>query len=402
MPSEYFNPTHSTDEIWRAQNMDVCLTDDLDTIEANIATLTSSVAGKVDATHVHTDYAATNHTHDGYALSVHSHTDYAEVNHTHSGYATAEHSHTGYASATDFARLQTLVGDTSVSSQIATAVASKADASHTHSEYASASHEHTGYAQADHVHSGYATESYVDSAVSNVDVTVDTALSATSTNPIRNNAVNSAISSLNTAVSGKASTSHTHNYAGSSSAGGAANSATKLVTARTIRTNLASTSTASFDGSANITPGVTGTLPIANGGTGATTAAAARTNLGVVTPSDYIVAQGTSGIWTYRKWNSGIAECWGNSTINYQIDCTTQRANAVYTDDTFKGTNASLPSGLFTSVSFATANVRTNGYSIAQVSNLSTTTLSYRVWCPYSTLLASGSVVEFHVKGRWK
>ena len=26
---------------------------------------------------------------------------------------------------------------------------------------------------------------------------------------------------------------------------------------------------------------------------------------------DYIVEQGTSGIWTYRKWNSGIAECWG-------------------------------------------------------------------------------------------
>lgn len=26
---------------------------------------------------------------------------------------------------------------------------------------------------------------------------------------------------------------------------------------------------------------------------------------------DYIVEQGTEGIWAYRKWNSGIAECWG-------------------------------------------------------------------------------------------
>lgn len=26
---------------------------------------------------------------------------------------------------------------------------------------------------------------------------------------------------------------------------------------------------------------------------------------------DYIVEHGTSGIWTYRKWNSGDAECWG-------------------------------------------------------------------------------------------
>ena len=30
--------------------------------------------------------------------------------------------------------------------------------------------------------------------------------------------------------------------------------------------------------------------------------------------ADYVVEQGTSGIWTYRKWNSGIAECWGNTT----------------------------------------------------------------------------------------
>ena len=66
----------------------------------------------------------------------------------------------------------------------------------------------------------------------------------------------------------------------SASCTGNAATATKLVTARTIRTNLASTSAASFDGSANITPGVTGTLPIANGGTGATTASTARNNLG--------------------------------------------------------------------------------------------------------------------------
>ena len=26
---------------------------------------------------------------------------------------------------------------------------------------------------------------------------------------------------------------------------------------------------------------------------------------------DYVIEEGTSGIWTYRKWASGIAECWG-------------------------------------------------------------------------------------------
>lgn len=42
----------------------------------------------------------------------------------------------------------------------------------------------------------------------------------------------------------------------------------KLTTARTIRTNLASAAVASFDGSANVTPGVNGILGTANGGTG--------------------------------------------------------------------------------------------------------------------------------------
>lgn len=35
---------------------------------------------------------------------------------------------------------------------------------------------------------------------------------------------------------------------------------------------------------------------------------------GTAPVADYVVAQGTSGIWTYRKWNSGIAECWITST----------------------------------------------------------------------------------------
>ena len=58
-------------------------------------------------------------------------------------------------------------------------------------------------------------------------------------------------------------------------------SAAKLTTARTIRTNLGSTSTVNFDGTENVTPGVTGTLPISNGGTGATSASEVLTNLGI-------------------------------------------------------------------------------------------------------------------------
>ena len=52
---------------------------------------------------------------------------------------------------------------------------------------------------------------------------------------------------------GAAAASHTHNYAGSSSAGGAANTAVKLATARTIALGGILSGSASFDGSGNVT-----------------------------------------------------------------------------------------------------------------------------------------------------
>lgn len=67
---------------------------------------------------------------------------------------------------------------------------------------------------------------------------------------------------------GAAPSSHTHNYAASNSAGGAANSAIQLTNARTVQVNLASSVAASFNGTANITPGVSGILGVGNGGTG--------------------------------------------------------------------------------------------------------------------------------------
>lgn len=32
---------------------------------------------------------------------------------------------------------------------------------------------------------------------------------------------------------------------------------------------------------------------------------------------DQIVAQGTSGVWTYRKWASGIGECWTTKQLSF-------------------------------------------------------------------------------------
>ena len=48
-------------------------------------------------------------------------------------------------------------------------------------------------------------------------------------------------------------------------------------------------------------------------GSGGVTAAAIGTDYAPAI--DYIVDQGTIGAWTYRKWNSGTAECWCKTDI---------------------------------------------------------------------------------------
>jgi hypothetical protein len=72
--------------------------------------------------------------------------------------------------------------------------------------------------------------------------------------------------------------------------------ATKLATARTITANLASSTAGSFDGSANITVGVTGTLPIANGGTGLTSAPSMLVNLASTTATSPLQASPRPGV----------------------------------------------------------------------------------------------------------
>lgn len=78
---------------------------------------------------------------------------------------------------------------------------------------------------------------------------------------------------------------------------------------RTFITNLSSTTAGTYNGTANVTQGVTGILPIANGGTGASTAAQAAINLkvvpynGAVTTAvdinDYGITDAYVGYWQF-------------------------------------------------------------------------------------------------------
>lgn len=125
---------------------------------------------------------------------------------------------------------------------------------------------------------------------------------------------------VTSALSDKADSDHNHdntylkltggtvsgNITATGFTGNLSGTATKLATARTIQTNLASTSYASFDGSNNITPGVTGILPMTNGGLGTSDAAVARKNL-VVAPV-YMDDEPTANTYDGLIWiGDGIA-----------------------------------------------------------------------------------------------
>ena len=61
----------------------------------------------------------------------------------------------------------------------------------------------------------------------------------------------------------------------------------------------------------------TGNVNITPANIGAATSSHTHTKAqisGLIEPSDYVVANGSSGEWTYRKWNSGISECWRQIT----------------------------------------------------------------------------------------
>ena len=122
--------------------------------------------------------------------------------------------------------------------------------------------------------------------------------------------------------------------------------------------------------------------------------------------NDYVIAQGRSGIWTYRKWNSGFAECWCTASNKVATDT---KWGSVYYYQALQGGYA-LPftfiqTGDFQDDPQGFVDIQTPGgnYSF-QIANRCTTTAAPKgyVMCPVQQTSGIETYFTFYIRGRWK
>lgn len=120
-----------------------------------------------------------------------------------------------------------------------------------------------------------------------------------------------------------------------------------------------------------------------------------------VVGADYIIEQGASGIWTYRKWSSGIAECW--CAQSYSNISVATAWGSVYESD---GQKLSFPSGIFTAAPEC-CSITYGGGSEAALSIESfglpskTETQTFCLTRAAAATIANAKV-QVHAIGRWK
>lgn len=115
---------------------------------------------------------------------------------------------------------------------------------------------------------------------------------------------------------------------------------------------------------------------------------------------DYVLEQGTSGIWTYRKWASGVAECWGNK--NCGDIAVTSAWGALFEGSNMGG--IAYPSGLFVSQPVFFPSAQTTKYGICGIEidggDKTTTPRLYLLRATAQTV--QGVYLSLYAKGRWK
>lgn len=120
---------------------------------------------------------------------------------------------------------------------------------------------------------------------------------------------------------------------------------------------------------------------------------------GSETAADYVVEEGTSGIWIYRKWNSGTAECFGTQSLGSKAITSAYGHGYYASADTIN-----FPSNLFTNTPNIQVTSRdTAGYGTwfnVIINGTSKTAVKGYAWS--TTSITTAINVSIHAIGRWK
>ena len=111
-----------------------------------------------------------------------------------------------------------------------------------------------------------------------------------------------------------------------------------------------------------------------------------------------IVVEGTSGIWSYKKWSNGNVELWGNYSVS-DLSCSTKLGDSMYRTDAISITE--FPFTVYTPN--LTASYESDGYGGILWATSTTTQQgppSYYLLRPTSATIVSGKI-NFHVYGKW-
>lgn len=120
-------------------------------------------------------------------------------------------------------------------------------------------------------------------------------------------------------------------------------------------------------------------------------------NLPDMSDNPYVIEEGVSGIWTYKKWSDGTAECWGTSDLGTPSWLTYFTANTIIYYQNF---NVSLPFHFTEGV--AVSNAHTIGSNIGWVGNCRINTSTDVVTFNISRNGNTGACsAEHHIKGKW-
>ena len=117
--------------------------------------------------------------------------------------------------------------------------------------------------------------------------------------------------------------------------------------------------------------------------------------------TDYVVNSGTNGIWTYQKWHSGIARCWGTLSLTTGVQNAFENADLFYDSNTMKRIRYPFT---FESVPSETATLQSPGgvaWLASRASNTANESSMYSIISP-DKLASATYNISLQVEGYWK